>query len=50
MDHLSSKSDISNYVDVQDVKLTRIDNNKPEEAMSVGLAKACVLWKNLVLL
>ena len=26
LDHLSTKSDISNYVDVQDVKLTTIDN------------------------
>ena len=26
LDHLSAKSDISNYVDVQDVKLTRINN------------------------
>ena len=26
LDHLSTKADISNYVDVQDVKPTRIDN------------------------
>ena len=44
LDHLATNSDISNYVDVQDVKLTTIEN--VYNVMHLNVQKRLLNWRN----